>query len=172
MDNRLSQIFLRRSIRKFSDKPVSDADIRALLEAGMAAPSARATDPWRIIVVTNSGTLAKMAQALPNGKMLAECSVAFVVCGDMQAANDQLISYCLQDCSAAIENILIGAQMIGLGAVWLGIHPREERIAAVKELFPVPEPIMPISIIAIGYPAEQKEPRTRYNESFVHFEKW
>jgi nitroreductase len=170
--NNLGFIFGRRSIRVFRPGEVSDATVTTLLEAAMAAPSAVAKDPWRFVVIRERARLAQLAEVLPHGRMVASAAVGIVVCGDLEVAHDRQLSYLLQDCSAAIENLLLGAHALGLGAVWLGMHPREERIREVTRLLDLPSPILPVSGIAIGYPGEVKEPRTRFNPAYVHREKW
>lgn len=172
MNPKLDFIFSRRSIRRYQDKAVPDGLITDLLEAGMAAPSAVARDPWHFIVVKNRQTLEQIIQIHPHARMLRQAPLALIVCGDITKAHDQLLSYMLQDLSAAVENILIAANTLGLGACWLGIHPREERIAGIRQLLNLPDQIIPMCGIAIGYPAEQAEPRTRYREERVHAEKW
>jgi nitroreductase len=162
----------RRSIRVFAPGDVPDATVQILLEAAMAAPSAVAKDPWRFIVIRRKETLARIAEELPNGAMLPSASLGMVVAGDLEAAHDRQISYLLQDCSAAIENLLLAAHILGLGACWLGIHPRENRMRHVSQVLELPKPITPVAAIAIGFPGETKEPRTRYDASRVHFEKW
>ncbi|MBD3239011.1 MAG: nitroreductase family protein, partial [Chitinivibrionales bacterium] len=129
-------------------------------------------DPWRFIVVRDKSTLSAIAEGLPNGKMLAGATLGFVVCGDTTAAHGGEVSYLLQDCSAAIENLLLAAHAVGLGAVWLGVHPREERIDHIRRLFELPETVLPVACIAAGYPAETKGSRTRYTDEYVHWEKW
>ena len=104
--------------------------------------------------------------------MLGEATAALVVCGDLNRAHDQQLSFLLQDLSAAIENILLAANALGLGACWLGIHPREERIAAVAQQFGLPGHVIPVAGIALGWPAQESAPRTRYNPECVHQEKW
>ena len=138
----------------------------------MAAPSAVAKDPWHFIVVKNRETLEKITKVHPHAKMLRQAPLAFIVCGDINLAHRQELSYMLQDLSAAVENIMIAANTLGLGTCWLGIHPREERIAGIRQLFALPDQIIPMCGIAIGYPAEQPEPRTRFREERVHVEKW
>jgi nitroreductase len=172
MNPLLAPLFARRSTRKYQDKPVPAAVIQDVLEAAMAAPSANAKDPWEILVVQNAGTLAKIAAGLPYGKMLLGAPVGFVVCGDIQRVNGQHLSYLLQDCSACIENLLLALSMLGLGGVWLGVHPREDRIAHLQNLFRLPEHILPIGVIAAGYPAESHPPRTRFAAPRVHREQW
>lgn len=168
----LQVIFGRRSIRVFKPGPVTEAQVQTLLEAAMAAPSAVAKDPWRFVVVRNPTTLNALADALPNAPMLREATVGIIVCGDMEAAHDQQLSYLLQDCAAAVENILLAAHGLGLGSCWLGIHPRGERMQKVSSLLGLPTMVLPIAGVAIGWPGEQKPARTRYNADFVHYEKW
>lgn len=172
MNTALKSLFARRSVRKYVEKEVPDGMVKDILEAGMAAPSAVAKDPWHFIVVKDKGTLAKIAEGLPNGQMLKTAGVGLVVCGDVKKAHGNELSYLLQDCSAAIENILLAASMFGLGAVWLGVHPRQERIDHVREIFNLTENIIPVAAISIGWPAESPAPRTRYQEALVHREKW
>ena len=172
MNPSLAPLFARRSVRKYQDKPVPAAEIQSVLEAAMAAPSANAKDPWEIIVVQQPDTLANIAAGLPYGKMLTGAPVGFVVCGDLQRVNGQNLSYLLQDCSACIENLLLALSMLGLGGVWLGVHPREDRIAHVRHLFRLPEHVIPIGIVAAGYPAETLVPRTRFATDRVHRERW
>jgi nitroreductase len=172
MNPKLNLIFSRRSIRKYTDEDVSPEMVRDLLEAAMAAPSARCKDPWHFVVIRDQGTLAEITKGLPHGHMLANCPLGLVVLGDLKTAHDGQISYLLQDCSAAIENLLLAANALGLGACWLGIHPREERIAHVRGVLDLPEHVVPVSAIALGWPAEQKETRTRYQASHVHEERY
>lgn len=168
----LAPLFARRSVRKYLDKPVPAAVLQDVLEAAMAAPSANAKDPWEILVVQDPEVLAQIAAGLPYGKMLGGAPAGFVVCGDLQRVNGQHLSYLLQDCSACIENLLLALSMLGLGGVWLGVHPREDRIAHLKKLFQLPEHVIPIGVIAAGYPAEAHPPRTRFTSARVHREQW
>jgi len=119
----LAWIFGRRSIRVFKPGAVDAATVRQLLEAAMAAPSAAAKDPWRFVVIRNRSTLNRLAEVLSNGEMLHTAALAIVVCGDLEAAHDRQLSYLLQDCAAATENLLLAAHALGLGACWLGCIP-------------------------------------------------
>lgn len=172
MNPQLNFIFSRRSIRKFTQREIPEILLTDLLEAAMAAPSAVAKDPWHFIVLRNRASLDQLAMLLPNGKMLSGAAAALVVCGDLNQAHDQELSFLLQDLSAAVENILLAANALGLGACWLGIHPREERIAAVAQQFSLPENILPMAGIALGWPAQESPARTRYNPDRVHLEGW
>jgi nitroreductase len=171
-DDLFQFILGRRSIRVYGSGEVSEPDIRRLLQAAMAAPSAVARDPWRFVVIRKPETLAAIAAALPNGGMLATAPLGIVVCGDLEAAHDRQLSYLLQDCSAAIENLLLCAHALGLGACWLGVHPREDRVRKLRDILGLPESVIPISGIAIGRPGEEKEARTRFNGNYVHWDKW
>ena len=168
----LDLIFARRSVRVYAPGEVGDDVIQKLLEAAMAAPSAAAADPWRFVVIRSRELLGKMAEALPFGRMISSAALGVVVCGDQQASHDQQLSYLLQDCSAATENLLLAAQALGLGACWLGIHPRQQRVESVSRLLSLPPGVIPVCCIAIGRPGEEKEARTRFNASHVHYEKW
>ncbi len=168
----LNIILGRRSIRVFAPGAVSDEAISALLAAAMAAPSAVARDPWRFVVLRQSRSLQQIADALPHGRLLASAAAGVVVCGDLETAHDKQLSYLLQDCSAATENLLLAAHILGLGACWLGVHPREERVRRLSQLLGLPGHVIPVACIAIGQPGETKEPRTRFNPAYVHQEKW
>ena len=142
----LDFILGRRSIRVYSPGEVSEAAVTKLLEAAMAAPSAMTKDPWRFVVVRDKQTLAKLATLHPGAAMLSSAAMAIVVCGDLDAAFERQISYLLQDCSAAIENLLLAAHAQGLGACWVGIHPGEPLIKRVKELLSLPASVVPVAV--------------------------
>ena len=172
MNPRLDFIFARRSVRRYLDREIPPEMLDDLLEAGMAAPSARATDPWHFLVVTRRETLDAIAEALPHGRMLLNAPAAMIVCGDLRQALDGLESYMLQDVSAAVENILLAASALGLGSCWLGIHPRRERVHSVRALFRLPDHIVPVAGIALGWPEATTEARTRFRRERVHRERW
>jgi nitroreductase len=165
-DATFQTILARRSIRKYTDQPVSPAQLQRLLEAAMAAPSASNERPWHFVVITERETLNRLAQAHPYGKMLFEATACIAVCGEPENA------YWVQDCSAATENILLAATELGLGTVWLGVHPRSDREHSVRDALSMPPHYTPLCLISIGHPAEQKEPRTQYDEARVHKERW
>jgi nitroreductase len=167
MDQRLRFIFARRSIRKYTDAPVSEADITSLLQAAMAAPSAANQKPWHFCVVTDRKALQALADTHPYGKMLAEAPLAIAVCGDPCTSD-----WWVQDCTAATENILIAVAALGLGAVWLGCHGRDEREQAVRDVLGIPKGIGVLSLLSIGHPGEEKEARTQYDPARVHTNQW
>jgi nitroreductase len=171
-DDDLGFILGRRSIRVYSPGEVSAPAVTRLLEAAMAAPSAMTKDPWRFVIVKEQQTLAQLAALHPGAAMLASAATAIVVCGDLDAAFERHISYLLQDCSAAIENLLLAAHALGLGACWVGIHPGEPLIKRVKELLSLPASFIPVAAVSLGQPGEQPPPRTRYNPAHVRAEKW
>jgi nitroreductase len=164
----IQTILARRSIRKYTAEPVSEGDIKMLLEAAMAAQSASNRKPWQFVVVTERQVLDALAEAHPHGKMLFEAPLCISVCGDLTEMEHNWV----QDCSAAAENLLLAATALDLGAVWLGVYPREDRVAAVREILDLPEMITPLNLVSIGHPAEEKEPRTQYDQSRVHRERW
>ena len=163
-------IFTRRSIRKYTDKQIPDDLVKLLIEAGMYAPSARNTQPWHFLVVQNRKTLDELSVVHPYGKMLKQANLAILICGDKTI--DKMDSYLIQACTAATQNILLAAHANGLGAVWLGVHPREERMTGIINLLKLPRYILPISLLSIGYPAETVEKPDRFIEDKVHFEIW
>ncbi|MCD4690644.1 nitroreductase family protein [bacterium] len=164
----MDAILARRSIRSYQKKPVSDADVRTLLDAAMAAPSANNLKPWHFVTVTDREKLNALADSAPYWKMLHEAPLAIIICGDPGESR----KYWDQDCIAATENILIAAAMLGLGGVWLGCHPTDERKDAVRKIAGIPAVIEPVSVVSLGHPAEEKEPRTQYDEVRVHRERW
>lgn len=166
----LDALMTRRSIRSYTNDPVSDNDIDTLLKAAMAAPSAGNQQPWRFLVVTEHGQLSALSEATPYARMVAGAPLAFVVCGDTRAETHP--GYWVQDCSAAVENLLVAANGIGLGAVWIGVHPVEDRVRNVSAICELPEGIVPLCAIAIGHPAERKPPAERYRPEFVHRDRW
>ena len=168
MDPRLSALFSRRSVRTYSGEPVSEADVKALLEAGMAAPSASNRMPWHFVAVTEPATLVQLAAIHPYGKMLSTAGLCIGVCGDRDISPD----FWVQDCSAATESILVAAAMLGLGAVWLGVHPRAERERELKQFFGIPDHVGLLCLIAVGHPVQRPPARTQYDEPRVHRGRW
>ncbi len=163
-------ILTRRSIRKFTDQKVSQNQINEILQAAMYAPSARNEQPWHFIVVDDKAILAKIAIIHPYAQMLNEAPLALVVCADEKLEKSS--GYWSTDCAAATQNILLSAHALGLGSVWLGVYPREERMHDLSNLFLLPQNILPFSIVAIGYPNEIKEHPQRFNTERIHYNNW
>ncbi|MGQ9567871.1 MAG: nitroreductase family protein [Anaerolineae bacterium] len=164
----MDTIFARRSIRKYTREPVTEEQVRNLLEAAMAAPSANNSQPWHFVVVQDREQLRRLAEAHPYGRMQAEAALSIAVCADPALSP----RYWVQDCSAATENLLLAATSLGLGGVWLGVYPNQDRVAQVKEVLGIPEGIEVLCLVAIGHPAEKKPPRTQFNSQRVHRDRW
>ncbi len=167
---RIDFILKRRSIRRFRQAPVEEEKISALLKAAMAAPSAMNRKPWQFIVITDEERLTSIRRSLLFGRFKAPMAIA--VCGSTHGLLPSRVKeFWIQDCSAATENILIAAANIGLGAVWLGVHPFKAATLRISRILELDKNTMPLCIIYVGYPAEEKEPRTQYDESKVHWNK-
>lgn len=164
----LEAIFTRRSIRAYTSEPVSEEDLKVILEAGMNAPSANNRQPWHFIVVDDRSKLNAIMDVHPYSKMLAEAPLAIVVCGDTKVSRD----YWQQDCAAATENIMLAARALGLGTVWLGVYPRKDRVEGISRIFQLPDHISPLAVVAVGHPAEEKGRVDRWQEEKVHRNSW
>ena len=166
----LNNILERTSVRSYLDKSIEEDKIEKLLRAGMAAPTAVNKQPWHFVVVTDKSLLQKLAKANPYAEMVARAPLAIVVCGDMTKALDgDARDFWIQDCSAASENILLAATGMGLGAVWTGAYPSEERCAAVSEVLGLPETLIPLNTIVIGYPDGEVTPKDKWQESNISY---
>ena len=166
-----SCILKRRSIRKFKQLDVSNEIIRDLLECAMAAPSACNKQPWEFYVIKNPTLLEKVKQIGKYTNFNSPCVI--IVCGNRERTlSKRENDFFIQDCSAAIENILLGATELGLGSCWCGIVPQIDRMAQAKEFLSLEDNIIPFALVYIGYPDEEKEPRTQYDESKVHFDRY
>jgi nitroreductase len=166
----MNAILNRKSIRKYKNIKVSDEIVEELLRAGMQAPSAGNEQPWEFIVLRDKEIMKNITEVHPYSKMLLNTDVAIVVCGD--ESKEVFKGYWVQDCSAATENILLTAEDKGLGAVWLGVYPMEDRVDALKELLNLPSSVIPLSIIPVGYPDEQREAADRFNKTRIHYDRW
>ena len=166
----IDAIMSRRSIRSYTDEKVSEEQIKTILEAAMAAPSAKSEQPWHFIVIKNKELLNEISEALPNAHMAKDASLAIVVCADLDL--EQSKGRAVQDCCISGENILLAAHALGLGAVWTALYPDEERVEKARKLFDIPQKVIPLCIIPIGYPAEEKTPENRFKKERIHLEKW
>jgi nitroreductase len=166
----LEAIRTRRSIRKFTAASIPDELVNKILEAAMYAPSARDTQPWHFIVVNKKNLLHKIPRAHPHADMVYEAPLAIIICGDTFI--ESIPEYLAVTCSAATQNLLLAAHDLGLGGVWLGLYPRKERMKPLTQLFDLPENIIPISMLAIGYPNETPETPERFKKSRIHFNVW
>ncbi|MGE0090789.1 MAG: nitroreductase family protein [Bacteroidales bacterium] len=163
-------IITRRSIRKYTDKKISSDKVSEILNAAMHTPSARNQQPWHFLVITDKKILNQLAEIHPYAKMLTQAQLAILVCGDETLELSS--GYWVVDCSAATQNILLAAHGLGIGAVWLGLHPREERKSAIRELFKLPTHIQPLSLISLGYPDEKRSVSDRFKPERIHYNAW
>lgn len=170
MNNAIETIMTRTSVRSFTNRPVSADTIEMLLRAGMAAPTAVNLQPWHFVVINERAKLNELASTSRQSQMWQESTLAIAVCGDMNKAMEGAgRDFWMQDCSAATENILLAAHALGLGAVWTGCYPIEERVAAVSQVLKLPENIVPLSVIVMGYPNEQPAPKDKWKPENVTY---
>lgn len=164
----IETIKTRRSIRSYLPGAVDEASIRLIIEAAMYAPSARNLQSWHFIVVKEKESIQQLAGYLPNGKMLPAAGTAIVICADMELEPN--VGYAVTNCAAATQNALLAIHSLGLGGVWLGVYPREERMTSLSEYFNLPSHIMPFSVIALGVSGEQPQLPERFRPERVHTE--
>ena len=166
----IENIMTRTSVRSYTDQPVSEETLDTLLRAGMAAPTAVNKQPWEFVVVNEQAVKDSLVNHLKNGHMIAKAPVSIVVCGNLQKAlENEAAAYWVQDCSAATENILLAANAVGLGAVWCGVYPIQERVVDVRTVLNLPDHLIPLNVIAIGYPDKPHAPKDKWNPDNVHF---
>lgn len=168
----IENIMTRVSVRQFTDRPIAKDTLDLIVKAGMAAPSAMNAQPWAFVVVTEKEVLNALNEVHPYAN-LKTATAAIIVCGDMKKAIEgDGREYWVQDCSAATENILLAAHGCGIGAVWCGVYPVEERVTAVKSVLGIPEDVIPLNIITMGYPAENPQPKDKFKPENIHYQKW
>lgn len=166
----LNNIMTRTSVREYQARQVESDKVEKMLRAAMAAPSAVNKQPWHFIVVTDKAQLAAIAEAAPNAQMAAKAPLAIVVCGDMnKALQGGGRDFWVQDASAATENLLLAAHAMGLGAVWTGTYPSKDRCAKIAALLKLPDTIIPLNTIVIGYPAEIQQPKDKWKPANISY---
>lgn len=169
MPDAIETILNRRSIRRFTPESVDHEILILLLKAAMAAPTACNSQPWEFIVVTEPEVLACIRERLIFARYNAPAAI--VVCGNTDIANNvEGRRHWEHDCSAATENILLAAAGLGLGAVWIGVHPYPSKIKPIAEVLGIPENVIPLSMVYVGHPDEVKTPSNRYNEHRVYWQ--
>lgn len=166
----IDAILTRRSIRKYTPQEIPDEIVQKLLKAAMNAPSAGNQQPWHFIVIRSREILDEIPTFHQYAQMLKHAPLAIAVCGDLDKQLHK--GYWIQDCSAATQNLLLAAHALKLGAVWLGVYPRDNRVQGVQSLLNLPEHVLPLCLIAIGYPDEQKPRADRFLPERIHYDKW
>lgn len=166
----LEAINTRRSIRKFTGEIISDKDLELILKAGFQAPSAMNREPREYIVIRDKEKMDKIASYHPHAKMLPQAGCAIVVCGDKEKQNIE--GFLSQDCSASVQNILLAAHGLDLGAVWCGVHPRPELMTPMAEILGLPDHIIPIAMVVVGIPDQKTKEVDRYDEACVRYDQW
>lgn len=168
----LKTIHQRKSVRNYIEKEVTKEQLETIIKAAMAAPTAINAQPWQFLVVTDKALKAKYAEGNRQADMINKCSALVVVCGDKTIGNERSWAYWDQDCSAATENLLLAAESLGLGAVWTGVYPGEDRIKTVKERFELPENVVPLCVILVGYPDGTDQPKDKWKPERIHWNKY
>lgn len=168
----LDAIMTRTSIRTYQNRPVGSDTVELLLRAAMAAPSAVNRQPWTFVVVDDKALMQQFADSLQYAKMAASAPLAVVVCADLSRNPGASGEWWVMDASAASENLLLAAHAVGLGAVWTGVYPRSERVKAVRDILKLPEYVVPLNVIPIGYPADYPEPKQKWNPDNIRYNGW
>ncbi|MGA9049351.1 MAG: nitroreductase family protein [Dehalococcoidia bacterium] len=166
----IEAIMTRRSIRKYTEQPVADEVVERLLRAGMAAPSAANEQPWHFAVIKDRSLLDQVPSFHPHSHMIKGAALAILVCED--PGLEVVKGRGMLDCANATENILLAAHALGLGAVWLGIYPVEERMNGMRKLLGIPSQIIPVALVSIGYPDEKLRQEDRFKPERVHSNLW
>lgn len=173
MNDMINLIMNRRSVRNYNSQPISEKDLHTILDAAMSGPTCANTRDWSFIVVTDKTLMDKMADA--NGhpaEPLRRAPLGILICGDLQRAFPRAKDYWVIDGAIAGQNMILAAEALGIGSVWLGTWPQMERVNGLSKLFNLPETIIPHSIIAFGYSAEEKRMHPAFEPDRVHYEKW
>ena len=166
----LQTILNRRSIRKYTSQKISEEKIDAILKAATYAPSAMNYQPWHFIVIDERKDIDQINKINPHAEMMMQAQLAIIICGDSKL--EMNIDYLVQGCSAATQNALLAIHDAGLGGVWVSVYPNKDIIEGIKRYYGIPENIIPISAIAIGYPDEVKEKEDRFNKEKIHKNRW
>ncbi len=166
----LDNIFARKSVRSYTDEPVSPEQVETILKAAMAAPSGMNMQPWRFVVVTDQKVKDKLAVGF--NKMIAKAPVVIIVCGKTTNKLGAPNKNWTADCAASTENLLLAVEALGLGAVWTACYPYEDRMNPTVEALGLPENVSPYCIVPIGHPAGNDKPKDKWNPENIHYEKW
>lgn len=170
----MSNILARKSVRSYTNEAVTRSQLDTLVRAAMAAPTGKDMRPWKFVIIDDKDMMQKLSAALPQAKMLTEAQAAIMVCGDLSITDKEgkPSTNWTFDCSAATENLLLQAEAMGLGAVWTGVYPYEDRTAAVQSVIHFPEHIVPFNLVPIGHPKGETQPKDKYNKANIHYNGW
>lgn len=168
----LTVIRERKSVRSFTGEPISKDVIDKILHAAMAAPAAIHLLPWKFIVVTDKSTLQALADGLPFARMIVKAGTAIVVCAVPEEAAMNSEAFAILDCTCASENILLAAEALDLGAVWTAVYPNKELMDFVRKELNIPQDVIPLNVIPVGYPTGEEETQDKYDTRNIHWEKW
>jgi nitroreductase len=168
MEDLLDLMYTRRSVREYTEEPVTDEQVEAMLKAAMAAPSARNLQPWRFVVVRKRKLLDKLAKVHKYAYMLEKAPLGIVVCGDQEVSERHWV----EDTCAATQNLLLAATAVGLGGVWINVYPKRKSQKYVRELLDIPDHVGVLCLVAVGQPSEEEKPRTQYDPKWVHHDQW
>lgn len=166
----INAILTRRSVRKFTGTPITEVELKSVLEAGFYGPSAHNLRPESFVVINDKSKLEAIANFHPYAKMLPQAGCGIVVCGDL--SKQKLEGFLIQDCSAAIENMLLAAHGLDLGAVWCGIYPVKELTDEFSIQLKLPENIISIGLVVVGHKEADVTPLHRFDESKIHYNNW
>ncbi len=173
MMDALEAIQTRRSVRRFEEREISEEIVRKLLLAAMSAPSARNQQPWEFVVVNSRDVLDAIPDFSPYARMAAHAPLGILICGDTRDLPSP--EFWVQDCAAATQNVLIAAHALGLGAVWTGVYsmdPTDRRVIGFIKLCRLPDGVVPLAFVVVGYPAEVPPPQNRFDPRKVHTNVW
>lgn len=163
-------LLTRRSIRKYKNRQIETDKLDIILKSAMYAPSAMNLQAWHFIVIDDSHILNETIKSIPHAELLKQTPAAILVCGDMNIEKNE--SWMIQNCSAAIENILLAAHGLGIGSCWIAIHGIAEVVENVSKQFKLPKNVVPVSLITLGYPDETVTAEERFNKEKVHYNRW
>ena len=173
MNETLKTIFNRKSVRAYKEGAIPKEQLELIVKAGMAAPTAVDKRPWEFIVITDRALLKKLSDVLPYAKMAEKAGAAILVAGDLDKQNGGRDSvYWIMDCSAAIQNILLAVESLGLGAVWTAVYPNTDRVDPVRKLIKMPSTVVPLALIPIGIPTGAEKPKDKWNPKQLHWNGW
>ena len=168
----LSTILNRKSVRTYTGGKIGKEMIDKMLRAAMAAPAALHLLPWDFIIVTDNAKLKSLASGLPFAKMLTGAGTGIVVCAtpEKTAPGNEVMA--ILDCTCASENILLAAESLGLGAVWTAVYPDKKLMDFVRKELAIPEEVIPLNMIPVGYPAGKEKAQNKFDTANIHREHW